>query len=57
MLQVAGSESPASFRDAAAALDARLETGRLAIVEGARHAAHHSHPAELITLIEGFLAA
>ncbi len=57
VLQVAGSASPASFREAAAALDARLADGRLAIIEGARHAAHHSHPAELITLIEGFLAA
>ena len=57
VLQVAGSASPASFREAAAALDARLADGRLAIIEGARHAAHHSHPADLITLIEGFLAA
>ena len=56
MLQVAGSASPASFRGAAAALDARLADGRLAIIEGARHAAHHSHPAELIALVEAFLA-
>jgi pimeloyl-ACP methyl ester carboxylesterase len=56
VLQVAGSASPPSFREAAAALDARLVDGRLAIIEGARHAAHHSHPAELLALVEGFLA-
>jgi pimeloyl-ACP methyl ester carboxylesterase len=44
VLQVVGSESRASFRDGAAALDARLACGRLEIIECARHAAHHSHP-------------
>ena len=57
VLQVAGSLSPSSFRAGAAALDARLADGRLAIIEGARHAAHHSHPAELLAGIEAFLAA
>jgi pimeloyl-ACP methyl ester carboxylesterase len=56
VLQVAGSASPASFREAAAALDARLADGRLVVIEGARHAAHHSHPAELLGLVEAFLA-
>jgi pimeloyl-ACP methyl ester carboxylesterase len=56
VLQVAGSESPPSFRENAAALDARLADGRLAIIRGARHAAHHSHPAELLALVEAFLA-
>ena len=56
VLQVAGSASPASFREAAAALDARLADGRLVVIEGARHAAHHSHPAELLALVEAFLA-
>ena len=54
------SRSPAprrrpSFREAAAALDARLADGRLAIIEGARHAAHHSHPAALLALVEAFV--
>ena len=56
VLQVAGSESPDSFREAASVLDARLVDGRLAIIDGARHAAHHSHPAELLALVEDFLA-
>jgi pimeloyl-ACP methyl ester carboxylesterase len=56
VLQVAGSASPASFRQGAAALDARLADGRLVIIEGARHAAHHSHPAELLAHVEAFLA-
>ena len=56
VLQVAGSASPASFREGAAALDARLADGRLVIIEGARHAAHHSHPTELLALVEAFLA-
>jgi pimeloyl-ACP methyl ester carboxylesterase len=55
VLQVAGSASPASFREAAAMLDARLTQGRLAIIDGARHAAHHSHPAALLALVEAFL--
>ena len=56
VLQVAGSLSPASFREAARVLDARLADGRLEMIEGARHAAHHSHPTALRSLIEAFLA-
>ena len=55
VLQLVGSASPSWFRDGAAILDARLARGRLAVIEGARHAAHHSHPAELTTHIEAFL--
>jgi len=44
VLQVTGSRSPAGFRDGAAALDARLARGRLEVIEGARHNAHHTHP-------------
>ena len=55
VLQLAGSASPSSFRAAAAALDARLADGRLVIIDGARHAAHHSHPAELLALVEAFV--
>ncbi len=57
VLQLVGSESPASFREGAAALDARLPDGRLVVIEGARHAAHHSHPAAFITAVEAFLDA
>ncbi len=57
VLQVVGSASPAAFRDGAAALDARLAAGRLAVIEGAGHAAHHSHPDAFIAAVEGFLAS
>ena len=57
VLQLVGSASPAWFRDGAAALDDRLNHGRLEVIEGARHAAHHSHPPEFIAAVEGFLDA
>jgi pimeloyl-ACP methyl ester carboxylesterase len=44
VLQVTGSRSPAAFRDGAAKLDARLAHGRLEVIDGARHNAHHTHP-------------
>ena len=47
VLQLVGSESPASFRTGAAALDARLADGRLEVIDGARHGAHHSHVARV----------
>jgi pimeloyl-ACP methyl ester carboxylesterase len=57
VLQVLGSESPSYFKDGAVALDERLRDGRIAVVEGARHAAHHTHPAALLELVESFLDA
>lgn len=56
VLQLVGSESPASFREGAAALDAGLPDGHLAVIDGARHAAHHSHPAAFMAAVEAFLA-
>jgi len=50
VLQLVGGASAPWFRDGAAALDGRLADGRLATIEDARHAAHHSHP-------DAFLAA
>ena len=55
VLQLAGSRSPAAFRNGARALDARLCDGRLVIVDGARHAAHHTHPDRFIAAVEAFL--
>ena len=55
VLQLVGSESPASFRDAAATLDARLAHGQLEVIDGARHGAHHSHPDDFIARVEAFL--
>ncbi len=55
VLQLAGSRSPATFRDGARALDARLPDGRLVIIAGARHAAHHTHPDRFIAAVEAFV--
>lgn len=55
VLQLVGSETTAPFMEAAATLDARLANGRVEVIAGARHAAHHSHPAEFIARVEAFL--
>ena len=55
VLQLVGSLSPAGFRTGAEALDARLKRGRLEVIDGARHGAHHSHAAEFIARAEAFL--
>ncbi len=55
VLQVLGSESAPFFRHGADALDARLANGRLATIEGARHAAHHTHATRFLEVVEGFL--
>jgi pimeloyl-ACP methyl ester carboxylesterase len=57
VLQVLGGESAAPFRDATFALDARLGNGRVVVIEGARHAAHHTHAAEFVAAVESFLGA
>jgi pimeloyl-ACP methyl ester carboxylesterase len=56
VLQLTGSLSAAWFRDGAAAFHARLARGHLEVIEGARHAAHHTHPAEFLAHVEAFLA-
>ncbi len=56
VLQLTGSLSPAWFRDGAVALDASLAKGHLEVIEGARHAAHHTHPAEFLAHLQSFFA-
>ncbi|MEO8570231.1 MAG: alpha/beta hydrolase [Chloroflexota bacterium] len=56
VLQVLGGKSLPVFRDATLALAGRLADGRIVVIDGARHAAHHTHPAELVAAIEAFLA-
>jgi pimeloyl-ACP methyl ester carboxylesterase len=56
VLQLLGGESLAVFRDATAALDERLAIGRVVVIDGARHAAHHTHPAAMVEAIRDFLA-
>ena len=57
VLQLVGSASPSWFADGARALDARLANGRLEVIDGARHGAHHSHAAEFTARVEAFLDA
>jgi pimeloyl-ACP methyl ester carboxylesterase len=56
VLQLLGGESLPVFREATVALDERLADGRVVVIEGARHAAHHTHPAEVVAAVRGFLA-
>jgi pimeloyl-ACP methyl ester carboxylesterase len=55
VLQILGGESVPVFRDATVALDARLADGRVVIIDGARHAAHHTHPDQVVTAVQAFL--
>ncbi len=57
VLQVLGGSSSEAFAAATRALDARLRNGRVVMIDGARHAAHHTHAPAFVAAIEGFLAA
>ena len=56
VLQLLGGASLAVFREATVALDARLADGRIVVIAGARHAAHHTHPTEFVEAVRAFLA-
>ncbi|HSO29933.1 MAG TPA: alpha/beta hydrolase [Candidatus Sulfomarinibacteraceae bacterium] len=55
VLQVLGTESRPAFRAATAALDALLPRGTVVRIEGAAHAAHHTHPDAFASVVESFL--
>ena len=55
VLQLLGSESAPAFATATRALDARLADGRVVTIEGAKHAAHHTHPAAVVAAVTDFL--
>ena len=55
VLQLLGSASLPVFHDATAALDARLAKGRVVRIDGARHAAHHTHPEAFTAAVRSFL--
>ena len=57
VLQLLGGESAAPFREATEALDARLRDGRVVVIDGARHAAHHTHVPAFAAAVETFLGA
>lgn len=54
-LLVLGSISRSPFRIGTDALAARLATARVAVIDGAAHAAHHTHAAEFVALVQRFL--
>jgi len=56
VLQILGGDSVLAFREATLALDERLADGRVVVIEGARHAAHHTHPDAMVAAITSFLA-
>ena len=57
VLQLLGGDSAAPFREATEALDARLRNGRVVVIEGARHAAHHTHVDAFVAAVRSFLGA
>jgi pimeloyl-ACP methyl ester carboxylesterase len=56
VLQILGGAGLPVFRAATQALDARLADSRIVVIEGARHAAHHTHPEAFVAAVEAFLA-
>ncbi len=56
VLQILGGDSVPVFREATASLDERLVDGRIVVIDKARHAAHHTHPTDMVAAIETFLA-
>jgi pimeloyl-ACP methyl ester carboxylesterase len=56
VLQILGGASLPVFRDATLALDARLGNARVTVIDGARHAAHHTHPDAFVAAVRAFLA-
>ena len=57
VLQVVGGESNALFTDGTRALDRLLPNGRVVVIPGAKHAAHHTHPEAFLAAIREFLDA
>jgi pimeloyl-ACP methyl ester carboxylesterase len=55
VLQLAGTASPAGFREGVLALDQWLARGSVEFVAGARHNAHHSHAEAFAASVIGYL--
>lgn len=55
VLQLLGGASLPTFATATWALDERLADGRVMVIAGARHAAHHTHPAAVVDAVVAFL--
>jgi pimeloyl-ACP methyl ester carboxylesterase len=55
VLLILGSISRSPFRIGTDALAARLANAHIAVIDGAAHAAHHTHASEFAALVERFL--
>ena len=55
VLQVLGGASRPAFRLATEALDERLPNGRVVVIDGAKHAAHHTHPDQFVDAVGAFV--
>jgi pimeloyl-ACP methyl ester carboxylesterase len=55
VLQLVGGDSPTIFTAGTRELDAVLADGRLTVLTGQKHAAHHTSPALFVAAVEGFL--
>jgi pimeloyl-ACP methyl ester carboxylesterase len=56
VLQILGGDSRPEFGAATRVLDERLANGRIVVIPGARHAAHHTHPEAFVAALTTFLA-
>ena len=54
VLQIIGGDSTPVFSDGTWALDRRLANGHVAIIPGAKHAAHHTHPERFVAEVRAF---
>jgi pimeloyl-ACP methyl ester carboxylesterase len=55
VLQLVGGASPTIFTSGTRELDRVLPDGRLIVLTGQKHAAHHTSPALFVAAVEGFL--
>lgn len=55
VLQILGGAGREIFGEATRALDARLSDGRVVVIPGARHAAHHTHPDDFVAAVAEFV--
>lgn len=57
VLQIVGGDSIPEFVGSTQALAERLADGRVVVIPGARHSAHHTHPDDLVGAVRAFLTA
>ncbi|HUP54727.1 MAG TPA: alpha/beta hydrolase, partial [Methylomirabilota bacterium] len=57
VLQILGGDSRREFAVATNALHDRLAAGTVVVIPGAKHAAHHTHPDQVVEAVSSFLTA